>query len=252
MRSEAAGRPLVPLVLLLVAALLLVAGRAGPRAAARRWCSGWSRCSGCGCAAASPRCRDGDRPRADEPARSQRRRWWRSARWSPTVVVGMSSGADRLVLRGAAPGVRRGRAAHSARRLPRLHAARPPPDGNVFRKKLLTVRGAPAGTRIRFAALDTYDGTHWAADNDTDPERVDDRFLRLSSTIDNPADGDRGRDRGHPGRGLGAALGADRRQPPGPRLPGRGPGRRQGGPALRPRHPDRGHHRRARRRATTT
>ncbi|MFA6573920.1 MAG: transglutaminaseTgpA domain-containing protein, partial [Nocardioides sp.] len=60
------------------------------------------------------------------------------------------------------------------------------PEGNVYRKKLFTVEGAPEGTRLRLAALDTYDGSSWKADNDTDPGREDDRFLRLSSTITNP------------------------------------------------------------------
>ncbi|MDP2772293.1 MAG: transglutaminaseTgpA domain-containing protein, partial [Nocardioides sp.] len=60
------------------------------------------------------------------------------------------------------------------------------PEGNVYRAKLFTVEGAPEGTRLRLAALDTYDGSSWKADNDTDPGREDDRFLRLSSTITNP------------------------------------------------------------------
>lgn len=63
------------------------------------------------------------------------------------------------------------------------------PEGNVFEDKLFTVEGAPAGARLRFAALDTYDGQEWTASNDTDPGRIDDRFLRLSSTIENPASG---------------------------------------------------------------
>ncbi|MDO9495961.1 MAG: transglutaminase-like domain-containing protein [Nocardioides sp.] len=60
------------------------------------------------------------------------------------------------------------------------------PEGNVYRTKLFTIDGAPEGTRLRLAALDTYDGSSWKADNDTDPGREDDRFLRLSSTITNP------------------------------------------------------------------
>ncbi len=108
-----------------------------------------------------------------------------------TAVAGTSSGADRLVLRGLLP-------AYDVSALPtplddfRDYTRRvPAPDSNVFDKQLLSVRDAPAGTRLRFAALDTYDGRHWLADNDTDPERVDDRFLRMSSTIDNPARGER-------------------------------------------------------------
>ncbi len=106
-----------------------------------------------------------------------------------TLVVGTSSGTDRQVLRGLLP-------AYDVAPLPTPLDAfsdytrrEPPPDANVFDDELLFVRGAPAGTRIRFAALDTYDGIRWLADNDTDPQRTDDRYLRLSTTIDNPADG---------------------------------------------------------------
>ncbi len=63
------------------------------------------------------------------------------------------------------------------------------PEGNVHERKLMTLRGAPTGVRVRFAALEAYDGNRWQAANDSDPSRDDDRFLRLSSTIDNPADG---------------------------------------------------------------
>ncbi|MCW2852810.1 MAG: Transglutaminase-like superfamily protein, partial [Nocardioides sp.] len=62
-------------------------------------------------------------------------------------------------------------------------------EDNVFEAKLFTVTGAPVGARLRLAALDTYDGTRWRAANDTDPSREDDRFLRLSSTIENPSRG---------------------------------------------------------------
>lgn len=62
-------------------------------------------------------------------------------------------------------------------------------EGNVYDRKLFTVTGAPAGARLRLAALDTYEGTRWRAGNETDPAREDDRFLRLSKTIDNPAEG---------------------------------------------------------------
>lgn len=62
---------------------------------------------------------------------------------------------------------------------------------NLYDDRLLRVEGAPAGSRVRFAALDTYDGKRWETENETDPLRLDDRFLAVSSTIDNPADGDR-------------------------------------------------------------
>ncbi len=62
------------------------------------------------------------------------------------------------------------------------------PD-NVFEDRLMRIQGAPAGARVRFAALDTYDGQRWKAENNTDPLRLDDRFLGVSSLIDNPAKG---------------------------------------------------------------
>ena len=68
----------------------------------------------------------------------------------------------------------------------------PQPPGtpdNVNGERLFIVDGLPAGTRLRFAALDTYDGRRWSAEGGTDPQRDDDAFLHVSSTIDNPADG---------------------------------------------------------------
>ncbi|WP_134766330.1 transglutaminase domain-containing protein [Nocardioides sp. 1609] len=59
----------------------------------------------------------------------------------------------------------------------------------VSDRKLLLVDGLPAGHRLRFAALDRYDGQSWTADNDSDPERDDDRFLHVSESIENPASG---------------------------------------------------------------
>lgn len=62
--------------------------------------------------------------------------------------------------------------------------------GNVARKRLFRVQGAPDGTLLRIAVLDSYDGHHWTASNDRDEGRTDDRFLRLSENVDNPAGGD--------------------------------------------------------------
>jgi len=61
---------------------------------------------------------------------------------------------------------------------------------NVYDDELFRVEGAPAGTRIRFAALDTYDGVVWGAGADSIPESTADTFQRVSSEIHNPADGD--------------------------------------------------------------
>ncbi len=66
----------------------------------------------------------------------------------------------------------------------------PGTDGNVAGERLFVVRGVEPGTRLRFAALDTYDSRHWKADSGTDELRDDDAFKHVSSRIDNPADGD--------------------------------------------------------------
>ena len=61
---------------------------------------------------------------------------------------------------------------------------------NLADLKLFRVRGAEAGTRVRVAVLDRYDGERWYAANDTSETDFSDRFLRVSSRIDNPASGD--------------------------------------------------------------
>ena len=63
---------------------------------------------------------------------------------------------------------------------------------NLADTKLFRVRGAGAGTRVRVAVLDRYDGTRWYAGNDTSAADFTDRFLRVSSRIDNPARGQEG------------------------------------------------------------
>lgn len=60
---------------------------------------------------------------------------------------------------------------------------------NVYDKPLFTVEGLPAGTRVRFAALDAYDGVVWGAGGDPVPNSTDDTFQRVSSRILNPASG---------------------------------------------------------------
>ncbi len=189
MRSHAAAVPLVPVVLLLVSALLL--SRSEPVSALLHGLGFgvlalvWLRVRGEQTEVADA---------APDPGRKSRviaaAAMVAVAAVIATFVTGTGSGDGRLVLRGLLP-------AYDVAQLPtpldsfRDYTRRKPaPSGNVFNAELLRVRGAPGGARIRFAALDTYDGTHWAADNDTDPERTDDRFLRLSSTIDNPAEGE--------------------------------------------------------------
>lgn len=63
---------------------------------------------------------------------------------------------------------------------------------NLADTKLFRVRGAKVGTRVRVAVLDRYDGNRWYAANDTSPTDFSDRYLRVSSRIDNPAKGEEG------------------------------------------------------------
>ena len=62
---------------------------------------------------------------------------------------------------------------------------------NVHDTALMRVKGVRQGSRLRFAALDTYDGEAWRPNPDTSPPDSDARFLRLDSTIDNPSPGRR-------------------------------------------------------------
>lgn len=61
---------------------------------------------------------------------------------------------------------------------------------NVYDRTLFTIEGAPAGTRVRFAAMDHYDGMVWGASDNALPEPAADSFQRVSSTIDNPVEGE--------------------------------------------------------------
>ena len=65
-----------------------------------------------------------------------------------------------------------------------------PDRTNVYDKTLMDVDGVEAGTRIRFATMDRYDGMVWGATDNALPEAADDSFQRVSSTIDNPATGE--------------------------------------------------------------
>ncbi len=62
---------------------------------------------------------------------------------------------------------------------------------NVYDRTLFTMTGAPVGTRVRLATMDHYDGMVWGATDDALPEAASDSFQRVSSTIDNPVDGER-------------------------------------------------------------
>ena len=64
-----------------------------------------------------------------------------------------------------------------------------PNPANVYDKTLLDIDGVPAGSRVRFAAMDRYDGMVWGATDDALPGPADDSFQRVSSTIDNPVEG---------------------------------------------------------------
>ena len=61
---------------------------------------------------------------------------------------------------------------------------------NVYDKALLDVEGVEAGTLVRFAAMDRYDGMVWGATDNALPGPADDSFQRVSSTIDNPVRGE--------------------------------------------------------------
>ena len=60
---------------------------------------------------------------------------------------------------------------------------------NVHRKLLLTVTGAPRGSRVRMVTLDTYDGSEWRAENGTMAGTTDDSFQRMDTEVDNPTQG---------------------------------------------------------------
>ena len=73
----------------------------------------------------------------------------------------------------------------------RRYVEQPKPDPeNLYDEPLMTVSGVDPGSRIRFAALDQYDGVVWGASNDsTFGGPVEGTFQRVSSEISNPATG---------------------------------------------------------------
>jgi len=68
------------------------------------------------------------------------------------------------------------------------------PDGqesalNLHDTTLFTIEGVPAGSRVRMAVLDRYDGVVWGASNGAQPGASNDSYQRVSSVIDNPVEG---------------------------------------------------------------
>ena len=73
----------------------------------------------------------------------------------------------------------------------RLYTDGVKPGLSLKDKPLLKVTGVKAGTLVRFAALDDYNGTVWGAANDagTEPGNAD-TFQKVGTTITNPMRGD--------------------------------------------------------------
>lgn len=66
----------------------------------------------------------------------------------------------------------------------------PPAKDSLNHKTLFTVSGLPAGTPVRIATLDSYDGLTWRASNQPRPTLGPAAtFQRVGSTIDDPARG---------------------------------------------------------------
>ncbi|MEO6510740.1 MAG: transglutaminase domain-containing protein [Nocardioides sp.] len=64
---------------------------------------------------------------------------------------------------------------------------------NLHDTALFRIEGVPAGSRVRLAVLDRYDGVVWGASNDAQPTgspgAAEDTYQRVSSVIDNPVTG---------------------------------------------------------------
>jgi hypothetical protein len=76
----------------------------------------------------------------------------------------------------------------SFRRYVELPAGRTDPR-NLHDIELFTIEGVPAGSRVRLAVLDRYDGVVWGASNHAQPDAANDTYQRVSSVIDNPVRG---------------------------------------------------------------
>ncbi|MEJ7832347.1 MAG: transglutaminase domain-containing protein, partial [Nocardioides sp.] len=109
----------------------------------------------------------------------------------PVATWGSGSDAERVVLRTyVAPPFDIGQYPSPLASF-RRYVEMPEPDAvNLYDETLLSVEGAPEGSRLRIATLDHYDGTVWGAANDTLPGTSTDSFQRVSSTIDNPVEGE--------------------------------------------------------------
>jgi transglutaminase-like putative cysteine protease len=60
---------------------------------------------------------------------------------------------------------------------------------NLHDKLLLTVTGAPSGSRLRLLTLDRYDGTSWTPGNNTMTGTANDRYLRMDTLVENKTSG---------------------------------------------------------------
>jgi hypothetical protein len=66
---------------------------------------------------------------------------------------------------------------------------RPGHNPTFARSAVFRVTGAKPGTALRIAVLDSYDGERWYAAPDASKDDLTDRFLRVSTRIDNPGRG---------------------------------------------------------------
>lgn len=114
-----------------------------------------------------------------------------AAAWaSPVADLVEPAAGSRVLLRDVAPAYDVADVRTPLESFRRYTEPAPGALGNLHDRELLTVRGLPAGTRLRFAALDVYDWKEWHADDKTVAGRHDDRFLRVDGSLDNPATGE--------------------------------------------------------------
>ena len=145
------------------------------------------------------------RPSRERPLRRRRRR---SARWR-------APGSSRRSTSAATPRRSPASASTSTSRASRNPA-------NVYDKTLFTSTAVPAGSRVRFAAMDRYDGMVWGATDDALPGAG--RRLLPARVVDHrqPGRGQGGRRDRHDRRGLRAGSGCPRSAPSGPWTSGLG------------------------------